>query len=474
MEASKNSLVGQTLRDKYQIIDRLSTQGGQATVYYAQDLSSSIDKIYIVKEFTPKYDDEFQFKVGKRLFKQEAKILQRLGSHSQISQIFDYFEELGQFFLVQEFIDGNNFQQELDLKKRLTETEAIDFLKDILPVLEFVHQNNYIHRDIKPSNLIRNKVDRKIYLIDFGGVKEKIKSENIDSQGNSNRTIAIGTPGYMPHEQWNGQPEFCSDLYALGMVVIQALTGVYPNTLIRDENNKLVWRDRLPDNYKFNSNFLNLIDKTICFNCRERYQSAEEILRDITSDRLDRTITETKKNKSSNKTKILFVGLGITAIGIAAILLGNLQEEKYLTHEDNHYGIKLDYPEQWSMQEDDNFLTPGLVFVSPLENDRDKFQEKVKVSVEELETPLSLNEYTEKSLIEIKKSNSIVQQPQNITLANREGRQVIYLDNDGNKHLEMWTLKDGKVYLVNYTAEENKFDRFLGKVQKMIRSLQIK
>jgi serine/threonine-protein kinase len=77
-------------------------------------------------------------------------------------------------------------------------------------------------------------------------------------------------------------------------------------------------------------------------------------------------------------------------------------------------------------------------------------------------------------LAEIKKSNSIVQQPQDITLANREGRKVIYLDSEGNKHLEMWTLKDSKVYLVNYTAEENKFDRFLGKVEKMIRSLQIK
>jgi serine/threonine-protein kinase len=76
------------LRGKYQIIDRLETQGGQATVYSAKDISSSIDKIYIVKQFTPKYDDEFKFQVGKRLFEQEAKILQRLGSHSQIPQIF--------------------------------------------------------------------------------------------------------------------------------------------------------------------------------------------------------------------------------------------------------------------------------------------------------------------------------------------------------------------------------------------------
>jgi serine/threonine-protein kinase len=102
------------------------------------ELGSSINKIYIVKEFTPKYDDKFQFQVGRRLFEREAEILQRLGSHSQIPQIFDYFEERERFYLVQEFIDGDNFQQELDLKKRLTETEAIDFLKDILPVLPII------------------------------------------------------------------------------------------------------------------------------------------------------------------------------------------------------------------------------------------------------------------------------------------------------------------------------------------------
>jgi serine/threonine-protein kinase len=470
METSQNSLVGKILRNKYQIIDRVKTQGSQATVYYAKDISSSIDKIYILKEFTPNYNDEFHFQVGKRLFEKEAEILQVLGNHSQIPQIFDYFEDRERFYLVQEFIDGDNFQQELEAKQRLTETETIDFLKDILPILDFVHQNNCIHRDIKPCNLIRNKVDRKIFLIDFGGVKEKIKSENIDSQGNPTSTIVVGTPGYMPHEQWQGKPEFCSDLYALGMLTIQALTGSYPRTLAYDENNNPVWRDRLPNNYKFNPNFLDLIDRMVRCNYRDRYQSAAEILRDL--DLVDKTIIEPRNSLLIQ----IIIGLAITTISVGSIfwVLTKNFSEKYVAYENNHYGIKLDYPEKWSMQEEEDFLNPGFLFVSPLESDRDKFQEKVKVSVEELATPLSLNEYTEISLTEIKKSNSLVQQPQDITLANREGRKVIYLDSEGNKHLEMWTLKDGKVYLVNYTAEENKFDRFLRKVEKMIRSLQIK
>jgi len=308
------------LRDKYQIIDRVKTQGAQATVYYAKDISSLIDKIYIVKQFTPKYDDEFQFQVGKRLFQKEAEILHKLSSHSQIPQIFDYFEEQGQFFLVQEYIDGDNFQQELDDKQRITETETINFLKDILPVLEFVHQNNCIHRDIKPSNLIRNKVDRKIYLIDFGGVKEKIKSENIDSQGKQTSTVVVGTHGYMPKEQNDGKPEFCSDIYALGMVVIQALTGIFPGNLTHDENYNPIWRDRLPkNNYNFKPNFLDLIDKMVRFNYHQRYQSVREVLIDLEG--VDKTVIEPRKatKELNSLLRRIIIGVGITAVGVSAI-----------------------------------------------------------------------------------------------------------------------------------------------------------
>jgi serine/threonine-protein kinase len=116
-------------------------------------------------------------------------------------------------------------------------------------------------------------------------------------------------------------------------------------------------------------------------NYRDRYQSAAEILRDINSYQFDKIVTDNFKNKPSNKMRIVLAGLGITIIGIAGILLGNFKGEKYIAYENNNYGIKLDYPEKWSMQEEEDFLNPGLVFVSPLESDRDKFQEKVRVSV---------------------------------------------------------------------------------------------
>ena len=481
-----------TLRDKYQLIDGLpgGVKGGQGTIYYVKDITSSIEKIYIVKQFTPRYYNDYQLQVAKRLFIQEAKILQKLGSHSQIPQIFDYFEEKEQFFLVQELIEGQNLKQELDDKKYLTESETIDILKDVLEVLHFVHQNNYIHRDIKPSNLIRNKHDHKIYLIDFGAVKEKIKPENLDNQGNFTLTIAIGTPGYMPDEQKLGKPKFCSDIYALGMVAIQAITGLHPGELPYDKDGNSIWRDHLlTSNYHFNPEFLSLIDRMVCCNYQERYQSVVEVLKDLK--KLETNSLEIEKsdnpsvsdlntqqtNKKSNNQHFLrtTLGLGATIIGIAAIFLvsENIFTEKYVSYENSNYGIKVERPQNWSIQEEDDFVNPGIIFLSPEENNADNFREKVKFSVEQLSTPLSLNEYTEQAVREIKSPNSIIKQPKNITLANREGRKVIYQGKDGMKRMEVWALKNQKAYILTYTAEPNKFKKFSKQADTIIQSLNI-
>jgi eukaryotic-like serine/threonine-protein kinase len=262
MQTNDSSLIGTTLRNKYHITEILNSeiQGGQGKVYFAQDITAAIEKKYLVKEFTPNYHETHLLKAGKRLFEQEAKILQKLGNHSQIPQILDYFEENQQFFLVQEWIDGQNLRQELDSKQRLSESELVALLKDVLEVLSFVHQNDCIHRDLKPANLIRNQCDRKIFLIDFGAVKEKIRRENIDDRGNSTLTIVIGTSGYMPTEQLRGMPEFCSDIYALGMVAIQAVTGIHPAQLRLDDHDNPLWHHHIPTGVQnFNPNLLKII-----------------------------------------------------------------------------------------------------------------------------------------------------------------------------------------------------------------------
>jgi eukaryotic-like serine/threonine-protein kinase len=490
MQTNESSIVGKTLRNKYQIDEVLSAdiQGGQGKVYFALDTTASIEKKYIVKQFTPNYNDTFFLEVGKRLFKQEAKILQRLGSHSQIPQILDYFEENEQFFLVQEWIDGQNLQQEINSKQHLTETETIDLLKDVLEVLSFVHQNNCIHRDIKPANLIRNKYDRKIFLIDFGAVKEKIRRENIDAEGNFTRTVAIGTSGYMPTEQLRGTPEFCSDIYALGMVAIQALTGKSPKELEFDDRHNPLWYRHLPTGDRnCNPNLLKIIDRMVRDYHQERYQSATEVLQDLQQIHLNLEPFEGRgdpiipdgriiRPKTTKAKKSLLAWVVVSLGTIAAVTAGILSlggTERYVAYSDPNYGVELEIPQDWAIQKEDDFLKPGIIFLSSEENNRDKFQERVKIAVENLSIPLSLNEYTQQAIKEIETSNSIIEPPQDITIANRLGKTVIYQGKDGMKRLEVWTLKNQKVYIATYTAEADKFDKFLKQANKIIESISI-
>lgn len=148
---------------------------------------------------------------------------------------------------------------------------------DILEVLSFVHQKGVIHRDIKPSNLMRRQSDGKIMLIDFGAVKQ-IGTQLQNTQASTNQTIPIGTEGYMPSEQMNGYPKFASDIYAVGMLGIQALTGVSPEQLRKDPNTlEVIWRNRV----SINSNLAAFLDKMIRYRYQERYPSPEASLQDI-------------------------------------------------------------------------------------------------------------------------------------------------------------------------------------------------
>ena len=483
---TNDNLIGKVLRDKYRI-DEFLGKGGQGSVYCATDITASIDTKYAVKQFIPNYNDSFSLEVGTRLFAQEAEILQKLGKHPQIPHIYDYFSENKRFYLVQEWINGQNLRCEFASRKHFTESETIQLLQDILNVLQFVHQNGYIHRDIKPSNLIRNEYGSKICLIDFGTVKEKIDPENIDRQGNYTRTAVINSPGYTPTEQLRSTPEFCSDLYALGMVAIEALTGIHPSQIALDDRNNPMWRGHIPTSDRnFNPNFLNLLDRMVRGQCKKRYQSATEVLNDLDQIHLNtvpfpetvRDDDPTVTNPVASKPKKSFLpwlvaGLGaIAVVTVATLLIDNTEE--YVAYENAEHGIELERPETWSIKEEWMTLQPGVTFLSPLENSTDNFRENITVSLENLARPLSLNEYTEQAAVQIEGSNTIIEQPTETTFANREARKVVYQEQDGNKkRMEVWMIKNQKAYIATYTAEVEKFDKFVKQAERMIESLAI-
>jgi serine/threonine protein kinase len=260
---------------RYRVIDCLRKTGFCET-YVAQDTHLPGDPRCVVKKLQPQSNENFVLDTARRLFRNEASVLYKLNNHPQIPRLLAHMEQDEQFYLVQEFIEGKDLSQTEIVPDNLwQEQEVINFLKEVLEILAFVHQNNVIHRDIKPSNLIRRKSDGKIILIDFGAVKEISNMTLTEGQGNL-LTVAIGTPGYMASEQQRGDPRFNSDIYALGITAIQALTGFHPDQLPRDrDTGEIDWRGRA----KNCSNALaDILDIMVRNDFRERYQNANEAL----------------------------------------------------------------------------------------------------------------------------------------------------------------------------------------------------
>jgi serine/threonine protein kinase len=261
------------LGGRYQIIKELG-QGGFGKTYIAEDTHLPGNPQCVVKQLLSGKPSEFDLRL--RLFNTEAQILYKLGEHDRIPKLLAHFDEQQNFYLVQQLIQGDTLSQEIRAGQRWSEVQVIELLEDILTPLAFVHQNQVIHRDLKPANLIRRKPDGKIVLIDFGAVKE-IMSQSVAA--GSRPTIGIGTPGYMPIEQEMGHPTLGSDVYAVGMIAIQALTGLDPSQLTDSNTGEVTRHHRV----QINPKLVRILDKMVRADFRQRYPSAEQALQAVIS-----------------------------------------------------------------------------------------------------------------------------------------------------------------------------------------------
>lgn len=267
--------VERLLSGRYRIIDFLA-KGGFGETYRAEDIENSNSPCFI-KQLKPAQSEASALQTAKRLFDKEAETLNRLGVHAQIPGLLAYFEEENEFYLVQELIEGNAINQELTPGKCWEQEQVVHLLTEVLEVLSFVHSQGVIHRDIKPHNLIRRRQDNKLVLVDFGAVKEVRKINSI-FVAHTVATVAIGTQGYTPPEQLQGRPTFSSDIYSLGLVGIQALTGIAPHKLdINQQDGEFLWKQ----NIQIKEHLAFILSKMTRFNPSERYQSAAEVLESI-------------------------------------------------------------------------------------------------------------------------------------------------------------------------------------------------
>ncbi|MEO0806722.1 MAG: protein kinase [Cyanobacteria bacterium J06643_4] len=263
------------LGGRYQISQRLGA-GGFGQTFLAQDLHLPGHPRCVVKQLKPAVNNVQELQIARRLFDTEATVLSLLGEHDQIPRLLAHFEENQEFYLAQELIEGQDLEDELALGARWSNKDAIAFLSDILGTLAFVHSHRVIHRDIKPANIIRRGRDGRIVLIDFGAVKQFTTQLGTTAHSSLGRTISIGTQGYMPTEQVSGHPKFSSDVYAVGMIAIQGLTGLHPSTFgYHEQTGELLWKEKTSGVHPALSQ---LIETMVRFDFRARYANASVAL----------------------------------------------------------------------------------------------------------------------------------------------------------------------------------------------------
>ena len=263
----------QILGGRYHVLRHLGG-GGFGQTFLAQDQHLPGDPACVVKRLQPRTCDGICLDSARRLFNAEAEALYELGNHDRIPRLLAHFEEDAQFYLVQEYIEGLLLTEEIYPENKLSELKVVEMLQDILETLCTVHDHQVIHRDIKPSNLIRRSRDSKIVLIDFGSVKQ-VSRQPFEHQGQMSITVAIGSLGYMPSEQLAGQPCLSSDIYAVGVLALQALTGLDARRIPKDpRTSELVWRDLVD----IDITLANVIEKMVRYDFRQRYASAREAL----------------------------------------------------------------------------------------------------------------------------------------------------------------------------------------------------
>ncbi len=292
-------MTNQLLNDRYQIIQTLGS-GGFGETFLAEDIQMPSRRRCVVKKLRPTENNPALTQLIQERFQREAAILETMSSGSrQIPQLYAYFysEKDQQFYLVQEWIDGQTLSALLKSNGRLAEPAVRQILIDILPVFSYIHSRSIVHRDIKPDNIILRHSDKLPVLIDFGAVREAMGTV-MNSQGQPTQSIVIGTPGYMPSEQSIGRPVYNSDLYSLGLTAIYLLTGQHPNDLPSDPSSaEILWRSQAP---QVSSSFAQVLNKAISYHHRDRYQSANEFLTALTGAPVTATIPVVNHPTASN------------------------------------------------------------------------------------------------------------------------------------------------------------------------------
>jgi serine/threonine protein kinase len=304
------------LRNRYRVLRPL-TAGAMGRTYLAHDTDKFDEPCAIKQLIFESRNEDLTAKV-RGMFEKEARQLQIL-NHPQIPKLLAYFQQDEYFYLVQQFIDGEDLFEEVS-STRLSETQVHEVLQALLPVLQYIHENKVVHRDLKPSNIMRRRQDKSLVLIDFG-IAKPLEAEI------TNQTATVsGSWGFAPPEQiLDGKFAPGSDLFSLGVTCFNFLTGVSPGDLWREQGYDWLpkWRTYLkaPLSPQLDSVMDRLLQKELA----RRYSSAATVLQDLQTSvpatRIDTPMTTPSPARTFGP-RSWVIGAGVAAVALTVSGVG--------------------------------------------------------------------------------------------------------------------------------------------------------
>ncbi|MCS6812119.1 MAG: tetratricopeptide repeat protein [Cyanobacteria bacterium] len=275
-------MIGEILNNRYRIIDNFSA-GMFGQTYLAEDISFPDPRKCIVRRLQIYSKGSEVLKYIHDMLRATLESLSAVNNHDQIPSVLDYFDGEDSFYLVEEYIDGHPLSEELEPHKPLDEPYVIEIMCDALKTLAFMHSHLVIHQCIQPTTLIRRHSDNKLVLTGSGMIR-KISGQLLESQTQPYQHLMMHpSTTYIPIEQLNGHPQFSSDIYALGMVAIQALSGLPVNVLSRIKHQNGTLDEQLSWQNRVNASpaLVRILERMVHPDHMRRYQTANEVLHDL-------------------------------------------------------------------------------------------------------------------------------------------------------------------------------------------------
>lgn len=334
------------INQKYKIIRQIG-QGGFGKTYLSENIIEPNSPRCVVKEFTHQGKNNSEEVLKLSLL--ESDRLKEVSEHPKIPSFLDFFEHNGKFFLVQEYIEGQNLEEELRQEGAFSPEAIQQLLSELLPILTYIHKRQLIHRDIKPENIVRRRVDGQLFLVDFGAAKAV--SETILAKTGT----MIGSAGYVSPEQAYGKTVYASDVYSLGVTCIHLLTNLSPFELIDYGDWGWHWQDRLPETTNVSEEFALMLGQMIERGLTKRFKTANEVESQMSKltqyiSPHSKLLNLTKRSFKIRVKKKVAIVLGIFVIafiGRTAIKLNSLYVKEIISHWSNSFSTLVELKENY-------------------------------------------------------------------------------------------------------------------------------